>query len=158
MTREKKPISQTESGSFARVYRADWVGSRSFSIAEYGDRLRAKKAAEKWERRANKLLPRIPPKPVLKIATRKLRTNERGQYYDLYLPRPGKGKPEFKELYVNNPNDWAKNGIKSYDLVKNRNETLEQAYYLALAEWKRDYKRILDEIKKIWPRIKAMKI
>lgn len=156
--REKKPVSRIDSkrthGWFARVYRAEWVGNKSFSDLRYGGRAVAEAAAWKWVRLVDNRLPVIPPKPVLKKATFRLRKNERDRYYDVYLPRPGKGKPQFRRLYFNVLADMQKQGENAHRLVEEQNARLLEAYQLSYVAWKRAHDRIMQEILRMWEKVK----
>jgi hypothetical protein len=102
MNKERKSISRIDHkrthGYLARVYRAEWVGSKSFADLQYSGQEVAEKAAWKWVKFADARLPKIPPKPVLKVAKFRLRKDGRGRHYEVYLPQPGKGKHEVKRL------------------------------------------------------------
>jgi hypothetical protein len=158
LLREKKPVSRIDSkrthGWFARVYRAKWVGNKSFADLSYGGREVAESAAWKWVRWVEKRLPVIPPKPVLKKATFRMRKNEHDRYYDVYLPSPGKGKPQFRRLYFNVLADMQTQGENAYRLVQEQNVRLLEAYQLSYVAWKRAHDRIMQEILSMWEKAK----
>jgi len=70
--KKRNPVSRVDSnnthGWFARVYRAAWVGSRSFADRGYGGSAGAETAAKMWVKAADTQLPIIPSKPVRRIA------------------------------------------------------------------------------------------
>ena len=152
--REKKPVSRIDSkrthGWFARVYRAEWVGNKSFADLSYGGREVAESAAWQWVRWVDERLPVIPPKPVLKQAKFRMRKNGHGRYYDVYLPSPGKGKPQFRRLYFNVLADMQKQGENAYRLVEEQNVRLLEAYQLSYVAWKHTHDRTMQEILRMW--------
>lgn len=152
--REKKPVSRAGNSWFARVYRAKWIGPRSFADRNYGSTEAAEAAAWKWVKRVDQRLPLMPSKPVLKKASFRMRNNRHGRYYDVYLPRPGKGKPQFRRLYFNLLDAMPKQGEKAHQLVEERNAQLLEAYQLSYAAWTRQCERIMQEVLKIWKELK----
>jgi hypothetical protein len=151
---------------FARVYRYKWVGPRSFSDSVYGSRQAAERAAWTWWKIAEASLPLIPPKPVLRKATWKLRKDSSGTYYYVYLPLPaqrkrrGVGRVDFEEksLYFQDSKTKDKQAGKAIDLVDKRNALLGQSYRLSLAAWVSDWKKKMQIIQKRWTKLKTMQI
>lgn len=145
-------------GFFARIYRGEWVGPKSFADQTYGGRENAEAAAWRWWRFAEDRLPVIPPKPVLKKATFRIRKGRRGRYYEVYLPRPGKGKPQSLELYFNVIDDMEKQAKRARQMVERRNAQLLSAYQLAFAAWKRERERIMKQILSLWTEVKGKNV
>lgn len=151
---------------FARVYRGSWTGPRSFSDNVYGSKDAAERAALAWVKRAEAGLPIIPPMPVLKIATFKLRNDASGSYYYVYLPLPaqrkrrGQGRAEYEEeyLYFSDTKTKDKQAAKAFSLITARNEMLERDYRLSFIAWQRQREKIMQTIRKRWTKLKAMKI
>jgi hypothetical protein len=157
--RDKKPVSRIDNsdthGWFARVYRDNWVRGRMFSDGVWGGRYQAEGAAWSWVRHVDRLLPRIPRKPVLKIAKFTLRKDSKGRYYDVYLPLPGRGvKPESRKFHFKKIERMELQAAKAHALVVARNVELVAAHRLSLAGWKRERDKTMIEILKMWTKIK----
>ena len=122
-----------------------------FSDGVYGSADKAERAAWAWQRRVNRCLPIIPPKPVLKVARFKLRKDKRGRHYDVYLPLPGYGlKPESRRLGFKKIENMEKQARKAYELVTARNAQLVEAHRLSLVAWKRERDRMMEQILQMW--------
>jgi hypothetical protein len=177
----KNPISRAGNSYFARVYRDDWVGPRSFADSKYGGNTQAAAAAQRWVTLAEAALPIIPAKPILKKATVHLRTdsdNPALKYYDVYL---GTGRKEVNKwtraFYFWDPaqlkifrnlkgtekinftvDTEAVAKEKAYALRDERNATLQAEFHEALIAWHLERDRIMEKILALWPEVKAMPV
>src|SRR6266498_1796640 len=148
--RERRPVSRIDSddthGFLARVYRIGWSRGKMFSDSVYGGRDIAECTAWDWQKRVDKLLPVIPPKPKKKVAKFRLRKNMKGRDYDVYLPMPGRGKPKQKSLHFSDIKNMEARAAEAYQLVTQRNALLDASYRLAYAAWKKEHDRIMQKI------------
>jgi len=177
------PVSRVDSGNthgfFARVYRAEWVGPRSFADRQYGGREEAEAAALEWVKIADTRLPVIPSKPVLMKATVHLRTDPKEptrKYYDVYTPKlMGDETTWSTKFYFNSPAQRKMyrriSGVEAIDLTTNEqavarqqayalkdetNARLQAKYKEALIIWYVEHDRIMQEIGAMWDEIKTM--
>lgn len=162
--KNRKPVSRVDSnnthGWFARVYRAEWVGPRSFTDRQYGGRKKAEIAANQWVEIAEERLPVIRPMPILKKASVHVREDKKSgrSYFDVYIPSVVDKTWTTKKYYFETPDDERKQRVIANNIVANQNILLVEAYNKALAKWTRDYDRIMREILSMWNEIKAMPI
>jgi hypothetical protein len=171
----KKPISRAGNSYFARVYRDDWVGPRSFADSKYGGNQAAAEAARRWVEHVEKRLPKIPPRPQLREATvRPYREHSRQGlgYYQVYLPiieekrgEEGQVYQDFNrqpyklvKLYYKDLDEEQEQRTLAYDMAQTRNDELKQKYKEELAHWYyvRDGK--MEEIHRVWPELKEMRV
>lgn len=162
---DRNPVSRVDSnrthGYFARVYRADWVGSRSFADRRYGGPEAAERAANKWVKIADERLPVIPPKPVRKTATVHVRADAKGEglrYYDVYLPSVIDESWTTEKFYFKDLDEQARSRERAYRRVENQNQALWSAYMQTLSAWQIVRRRSMEEILKLWAEIKTMTI
>ena len=161
--RKRNPVSRVDNGWFARVYRAKWVGPRSFADQKYGGRKLAEAAAWKWVAIAEERLPIIPPAPVLKEATVHLRSNSKRKnqsYFDVYLPSAIGKSWTTRKFYFRTDDKDSKKAQETIvrNLVVNHKLLLAEAHKKSMARWIRDHDRIMQEILKMWNEIKAMSV
>lgn len=166
--RGRRPISRVDSGNthgyFARVYRDDWVGNRSFADRRYGGKEKAKAAARRWVTLAEAALPIIPARPVMREATVTVYQDERRpkhlRYYQVYLPQSNEPNGEWKteKLYFTTLDGQAKQREKAQDLVNQQNARLKLMYRNSLIFWKMERDQIIFEIERIWPEVKKMPV
>jgi hypothetical protein len=157
-----KNISRIDSGRthgwFARVYRAEWVGSKSFADAQYGGREQAEAAASKWVRMADEQLPIIPPKPMLRKATINLRSENKLQgtlyYWDVYLPTVGDETTWSQKLFFQTLDEKEKQKAKADRIAKERNQILQKIYVDELAAWYVENDRLMDKVLSMWDEVK----
>lgn len=170
----KKLISRAGKSYFARIYRDDWVGPKSFADSKYGGNEQAAKAANKWVTQAEARLPKIPPRPELRRATVTRQKEDRWQspsyYYQVYLPIvdtkwkqevPTVGdynrQPyELQKLYFKDHDEEQEQRTLAYDMAQARNEELQAAYKEALAAWYLERDKIMEEIQELWPDVKEL--
>jgi hypothetical protein len=163
--KSKRPVSRIDTddthGFLARVYRArvyrdegKWSKGKMFSDGVYGGRDIAERAAWDWQKRVDRALPVIRPKPVLKVASFSMRKDSRGRYYAVYLPQPGRAKHKVRCLYFNNIQMMESKAKIANKLVSKQNAILEVSYRLALAAWKKEREKTLAEIDAMWLMVK----
>lgn len=162
----RKPVSRVDSknthGWFARVYRAEWVGNRSFADRKYGSKDIAQVVAYEWVRIANDSLPVIPPKPVLRKATLHIRFEEQLQsklwYVEVYIP-PLNGETTWTEkLYFHNLLEKEKQKAKATNRLLEYNMLAEQRHKVDLALWYVEHDKMMAIILELWPNLKNMKM
>ena len=172
----KKPISRAGDGYFARVYRDNWVGSRSFADSKYNGNAAAARAAETWVKLAEEALPKIPPRPELRKATVKRYREDKWDspqfYYQVYLPivdaRWGDEVPtvgdsnrqpyELKKLYYKDLDEEQEQRTLAYDMAQVRNDELRVAYKQDLIAWYLERDRIMEKILDMWLEIKDIQL
>jgi len=160
----RKPISRVDSGSthgwFARVYRAEWVGPRSFADAQYGGREKAEAAAWKWVRMADEQLPMIPPKPVLRKATITLRSENKLQgvlhYWDVYLPPLDDETTWSQKFFFHMLDEKEKQKAKADSIADERNQVLQKIHAGELAVWYMEHDRLMEQILSMWNEVKKL--
>jgi hypothetical protein len=165
MDKERKPISRIDHkgthGYFARIYRAEWVGSRSFADGQYDGSASALAAARWWVEYAENRLPIIHPKPALKKATAHVRTDAKGsglRYYDVYLPSAVDDSWTTQKFYFKTLDEQSISREKATMDVNYQNKLLAMAYREQLAAWYVEHDRIMLVIVLLWNDIKTMEI
>jgi hypothetical protein len=159
----RKPVSRAGNSWFARVYRAEWTGPRSFADSKYGGREEAEAAAYRWVVIAEERLPIIPSKPVLRKASAHLRADPKSvdrAFFDVYLPAlNGKTWTTKKFYFVTKDTEEKRRQERVVNsLVANQNLLLTEAHKKAMAKWERDHDRIMAEISEIWKDIRNMEV
>ncbi len=156
--KKRKPVSRIEYSWFARVYRAEWVGPKSFADRNYGGREQAEAAAWKWVKYADKVLPVIPSKPVLRKATVTLRSEEKLQsklyYWDIYFPPLADETTWSQKLFFHTLDEKEKQKAKADKLADERNRLLLGIYAEELAAWWVEHDRIMEQILNVWMEVK----
>lgn len=165
MQRVKKPVSRIDHerthGWLARVYRYGWSRGKSFADSDYGGSAQAYEAALAWVMYADKTLPLVPIKPILRKATVHKRA-EKGRsslwYFDVYLPSKTDRFRGNQKLYYSNPEQEAAQRKQADDLVNKWNKELREAHHQALAAWYVEHARLIEEIEARWEEVKETKI
>jgi hypothetical protein len=167
--KRRAPVSRIDNkekrthGWFARVYRAEWVGSRSFADKKYAGRSASKAAAYKWVAIAEERLPIIPPMPVIRKAAMYLRHDKRrknSSFFDVYLPALTGDASATHKLYfkTDSKEERERQHRIANSMVTNQNFLLVEAHKKAMLKWQREYERIMQQILAMWDEIKAMPV
>ena len=159
--KSKKPVSRVENSWFARVYRTEWVGPKSFADRNYGGSDQAEAAAWKWAKYADEMLPVIPSKPVRRRAKVHVREDLKSldmKYFDVYLPPLAGEKTWSKKLYFNkrDPEERDAQHKEADRLAQVRNRELEAIYVSELAKWQLTHAQLMQKISKMWPDVKGV--
>lgn len=158
--RKSKPVSRVENSWFARVYRVEWIGSRSFADRNYGGREQAESAAWKWWKYADAVLPVIPSKPVRRRAKVHVYEDPESldmKFFDAYLPPLAGEKTWSKKLYFNkrDPEEREAQREEANRLVEVRNRELDAIYASEMAKWQLAHAELMRKILKMWPNVKG---
>ena len=159
--KSKKPVSRVENSWFARVYRAEWVGPKSFADRNYGGREQAEAAAWKWVKYVDAVLPVIPQKPVRRRAKVHVREDPKSldmKYFDVYLPPLAGEKTWSKKLYFNkrDPEEREAQRDEANRLEEVRNRELDAIYVSDMAKWQLAHAKLMRQILKMWTEVKGV--